>query len=365
MTSLAEFFAAERVAGRPLVAAFVVATEGSTYRKPGALMLFSAAGTRCGLLSGGCLEADIQEHALRLLTEGARATTRSYDSRGSDDPIWGLGLGCEGLMRILLLRVDASTGYEPLRFLLESAEGRDRGASAIVVSATTKGAHFAGAFWNWHERRGARAGTPAAVTAACRGRATRGGASLQRVALDGQDVELFVTSVERRPSLLLCGAGPDALPVAAMAGSLGWRVTLVDHRPAYVEPGRFGPDQVVQRVDADRLGESLDLAAFDAAVVMSHHLVADGHYLAQLAPSPIPYIGLLGPAARRERLYAEIGDERTQLLRLRLRAPVGLDLGGRTPEEIALSIVAEIQAALNGRRGLPFSALHHGTFSPV
>jgi xanthine dehydrogenase accessory factor len=365
VTSLAEFFAAERAAGRPLVAAFVVATEGSTYRKPGALMLFSAGGTRCGLLSGGCLEADIQEHALRLLTEGARAATRSYDSRGSDDPIWGLGLGCEGLMRILLLRVDASTGYEPLRFLLESAEGRDRGASAIVVSATTKGAHFPGAFWNWHERRGARAGTPAAVTAAGRSRATRGGASLQRVVLDGQDVELFVTAVERRPALLLCGAGPDAVPVASLASGLGWRVTLVDHRPAYVDPARFAPAQQLFRVDADRLGESIELGAFDAAVVMSHHLVADGHYLAQLADAPIPYVGLLGPAARRERLYAEIGPEATQKLRPRLRAPVGLDLGGRTPEAIALSIVAEIQAVLNDRRGQPFSAPHQGTFSPV
>jgi xanthine dehydrogenase accessory factor len=98
---------------------------------------------------------------------------------------------------------------------------------------------------------------------------------------------------------------------------------------------------------------------------MSHHLVADGHYLAQLAGASIPYVGLLGPAARRERLFAEIGDEATQMLRPRLRAPVGLDLGGRTPEAIALSIVAEIQAALNGRRGLPFSAPHQGTFSPV
>ena len=121
---------------------------------------------------------------------------------------------------------------------------------------------------------------------------------------------------------------------------------------------------VVLEVDIAALGQTVDLHRIDAAVVMSHHLTADGRYLGVLAESSIPYIGLLGPAARRERLAAELG-ERAARLRPRLYAPVGLDLGGRTPEAIALSIVAEIQAFLNGRRGAPFSANHQGSFSPV
>ncbi|MEY3138092.1 MAG: hypothetical protein RL580_1824, partial [Pseudomonadota bacterium] len=122
--TLADFFERERRAGRALVAAFIIGTEGSTYRKCGALMLFSAGAERCGLLSGGCLEGDLQDHALRLLASGERCAVRSYDSRGSDDPVWGLGLGCEGLMRVLLLKVDEHGGYEPLASLLRASESR-------------------------------------------------------------------------------------------------------------------------------------------------------------------------------------------------------------------------------------------------
>jgi xanthine dehydrogenase accessory factor len=174
---------------------------------------------------------------------------------------------------------------------------------------------------------------------------------------------LFVAQVARAPRVLICGAGPDVEPVVAWGAALGWHLSIVDHRPAYVDAARFPAARAVRRLDADELAHTLDLSCFDAAVVMSHHLIADGQYLAALAPTPIPYVGLLGPAARRERLFAEIGAAATAALRPRLRAPVGLDLGGRTPEAIALSIVAEVQAALHGRQGEPFS-MHLGQPNP-
>lgn len=296
------FLARARAAGEPLVAAFIVETQGSTYRKPGTLMLFDAGTGRCGLLSGGCLEGDLHDHARALLQSGERCLERSYDSRGSDDPIWGLGLGCEGLMRVLLLRVDAAHDYEPVATLIAAAR----------------------------ERRSAS------------------------VSIQNERGETFVVHAERTPTLLICGAGPDAEPVCAFAAALGWRVTLVDHRPAYVDAARFPGAERVLRVDAESLASAVTLAEFDAAIVMSHHLVADGRYLSALADCDIGYVGLLGPAARRERLFAELGD-RAGRLRPRLRAPVGLDLGGRSPEAIALSIVAEVQAVLHGRAGAPFS----------
>ena len=336
-----EFFARERAAGRPLVAAVVIATIGSTYRKPGALMLFAASGERAGLLSGGCLEGDLGQRAQALLASDRRLELASYDSRSSDDPIWGLGLGCEGLMQILLLRVDADTGYEPLALLARlDAEGA-AGSYAIALS---EGHPTVPAGAVWIGDRGLEAG-------------------LASTTEDGQPLGLFVAQVSRAPMVLLCGAGPDAEPVVAWGASLGWHVTVVDHRPAYIEPARFPAARAVQRLDADDLGRELDLARFDAAVVMSHHLVADGRYLGELARSQVPYVGLLGPAARRERLFAELGAELSAALRPRLRAPVGLDLGGRTPEAIALSIVAEIQATLHDRRGEPFSD-HQGTMLP-
>lgn len=312
-----EFFEKERRAENPLVAAFVIATQGSTYRKPGATMLFSVAGERCGLLSGGCLEGDLQDHALDLLRGKTRTFVKTYDSRGSDDPIWGLGLGCEGLMQVLLLRVDASCGYEPLASLFEAARSRKPAACAINIDT----------------------GEVTSVLAS-------------KTSLIG---EIFTITAERVPSLLICGAGPDAEPVASLASMLGWSVTVVDHRPAYVDAKRFVRKVRLLQVDAGDLHQHVTLEDFDAAVVMSHHLVADGQYLGVLANSSVPYVGLLGPAARRERLFAELGETATAL-RPRLRAPVGLDLGGRTPEAIALSIVAEIQAVLHGRDGAAFSA---------
>ena len=330
-----EFLDRETAAGHRLVAAFVIATEGSTYRKPGASMLLSSSGARCGLLSGGCLEGDLHEHAQRLLADDDRIVERRYDGRGSDDPVWGLGLGCEGAMRILLWRLDTGSSLTLLRGWLSAAIRREPALLEIDLSngdgALSMGSALGG---------DADSSSPSGVLPP--GRATL---------RDGS----FAVAAARVPALLLCGAGPDAEPVVRMASQVGWQVTVVDHRPAYVEAARFQDAIRVATVDAADPGAVVALDGFDAAVVMSHNLVADGRYLAALAVSDIPYVGLLGPAARRERLYAELGPL-AERLRPRLRAPVGLDLGGTSPEAIALSIVAELQASLHGRSGAPFSA---------
>lgn len=330
-----EFLDRETAAGHRLVAAFVIATEGSTYRKPGAVMLLSSSGARCGLLSGGCLEGDLHEHAQRLLTGDDRILERHYDGRGSDDPVWGLGLGCEGAMRILLWRLEAGSSLTLLRGWLSTAIRREPALLEIDL-ASGDGALSIGSALDGDADR------PSSVGALPPGRATL---------RDGS----FAVAAARAPALLLCGAGPDAEPVVRMASQVGWQVTVVDHRPAYVEAARFPGAVRVVTVDAADPGAVVALDGFDAAVVMSHNLVADGRYLAALAVSDIPYVGLLGPAARRERLYAELGSL-AEALRPRLRAPVGLDLGGATPEAIALSIVAELQASLHGRSGTLFSA---------
>jgi len=311
-----EFFEAERAAQRPLVAAFVISTEGSTYRKPGAFMLFSVSGYQCGLLSGGCLEGDLQDHALQLLSGSGRSLVRHYDSRGSDDTIWGLGLGCEGAMDILLLRIDSSNGYQPLAGLFEADD--DQGKAAFDINVKT------------------------------------GVVSVSINIETTLSNDVFTIASEKTTRLLLCGAGPDAEPVVTLAHLLGWRVTAVDHRPAYLDARRFDLRTRLLHTDGFSLPKDFRFDDFDAAIVMSHHLTADEQYLRMLADTGISYIGLLGPLARRERLFASLGSVAKKLVP-RLRAPIGLDLGARTPEEIALSIVAEIQAALNHREGAPFS----------
>jgi xanthine dehydrogenase accessory factor len=173
---------------------------------------------------------------------------------------------------------------------------------------------------------------------------------LVHVALDGAESTVLLAVAETVPRLLVLGAGLDAAPVVRFGSELGWRCTVADHRPGYLERGDLGEAATTLCVRAETLGDDLDLDAFDAAIVMSHHLATDEHYLAALAGSGVSYVGLLGPPARRRRLMEALG-ERAGPLEGRLHGPAGLDLGGRGPAAIALSIVAEVHAHLAGRRG--------------
>jgi len=154
---------------------------------------------------------------------------------------------------------------------------------------------------------------------------------------------VFALPLSLPPKLLLLGAGPDAAPVVDFAARLSWRVTLVDHRPAYADATHFPGAERVVHARPEELLSIADPSHFSAAVVMSHHLPSDLEYLRALAATRVPYIGLLGPAVRRERLLADLEGD-AEKIRQRLHAPVGLPIGGRSPESIALAIVAEIHA---------------------
>jgi len=145
--------------------------------------------------------------------------------------------------------------------------------------------------------------------------------------------------------LLLLGAGLDAIPLARLADEIGWSCTIVDHRPAYVDHSGFPGEFEKHCVEPAQLAATVELDTFDCAVVMSHHLASDREYLRQLADTNISYVGLLGPVARKKRLLSEL-DELGVQMRTQLHGPAGLDLGGRGPEAIALSIVAQMQQVL-------------------
>jgi xanthine dehydrogenase accessory factor len=276
----------------------------------------------------------------------------SYDLRSTTDQLFGLGAGCEGAMDILLARLGPEDGWQPMPLLVDARRhGRTTRLAFVFASGETgiaPGLTFpvgqdAPATAQADPRVRELAEAAAGVNPPATFRAPR------------RDVELFVAEFAPPPRVLLLGGGPDARPVATLGEFLGWHVTVVDHRATYLAPGRFpGATRLVESSAAD-LAAAVDLSAFVAAVVMSHHLDSDRLYLQTLASSSVPYVGLLGPPARRERLLADLGAH-AENLRPRLRAPVGLDIGGRTPESIALSIVGEIHAVLGGRAGQPFSA---------
>lgn len=340
--SLDEFFRKQRDRNEPLVLATVIETIGSTYRKAGAQMLIAADGSAAGLLSGGCLEADLVERARKVLDTG-QAAIAEYDTRSSDDIIWGIGLGCEGAMRILLQRLDRDNGYQPFAFQ-EQCRSQYRRGSIALVAATDNAAHALGTAY--------RSDDQAALPPAIRDALTDDSPGVRSLASEG--ATFLIAPVELPLKLLLLGAGPDAMPLVEIAGLMGWHVTVLDHRPAYALADRFPRARRVELNAASALQGTLQHERFDAAVVMSHHLTSDQAYLAALADTSIQYVGLLGPAPRRARLMAEIGSKAGSLSS-RLYGPIGLDIGARTPETIALAIVAEIQAVLAQRPGGSFS----------
>lgn len=360
---LLPLFERERACGAPLVLATVVHTAGPTYTKPGAQMLIASSGEYAGLLSGGCLEGDLSERAKRVLASGA-AEVVHYDSRSEDDLLFGLGSGCEGAMDILLQRVDATTAWQPLLRLAEAwAARRPQRLLLIARSAMHPPSEHsnlgAGIFLEDGEPFGRLSGASADALRhlAKRLPSARDNRMLER-ALPGVDLLLLRQSAP--PRVLLLGAGPDALPVAQLITFLGWSLTVVDHRGHYAQAARFERADSVLDGGPGALSGLLqrDDARFDAAIVMSHHLLTDLAYLRVLASSETPYVGLLGPASRRDRLLQELGTAAAGL-QPRLRAPVGLDLGAASPEAIALAIVAEIQGFLAGDATLgPLSALN-------
>lgn len=301
----------ERAAGRAFVLAIVIGTAGSTYRKVGASMVIASDGEFAGLLSGGCLEGDLAAHAQRVIDTGAAQLVR-YDMRGPDDLLFGLGSGCEGAMDILLTRVGPHEGWEPFDSLVRPHQVSRLRA---IIAARAGAGHALGSLRL----------DPGSILAA-------------------HEVEVLIAPPRQ---VLVLGGGPDVAPLVDFASTLSWQVTVADHRSAYIDHPRLG--RATQRICvpaaslAKALAATLSIDAYDAAIVMSHHLASDLDYLRQLAGTPIRYVGLLGPPHRRERLLSDLGDTAASSLRPRLHAPVGLDLGARSPETIALSIAAEVQ----------------------
>jgi len=345
--NLLEFFRERTSDGQALVLATVYETIGSTYSKAGGQMLIDSAGNFCGMLSGGCLEGDLVERARRVIETGA-AETASYEL-GADDELWGLGVGCDGTMRVLLQPLTAQAAYQPFAAIADIVDRGETATIAIVIGAESPAISIGASILLQGESRicfGTTDDLADAVERVFAGGATATSGTVETTL--GNCVVL-VTRIAPAPALLVLGAGLDAEPVVRIAHELGWRCTVCDHRPAYIESRRVPAKVSMLSFPVDELAQRVMLDDFDLAIVMSHHLASDRAYLRQLAAADIGYIGLLGPRGRRDRLIGELGDA-ADALRGRLHGPAGIDLGGRGPGPIALSIVAEMQQFLGQRR---------------
>lgn len=324
-------------AGERVALCTVVAVEGSAYRGPGAKLLVGPTIPLRGGLSGGCLEADAREVALEALDTG-HAHIRRYDT--SEDTIWGLGLGCEGIIDVFVQPVNPELTAVWSR-VAELLKGDDAFVLTTVIEGPATGRSLV-----IHGGRATGATGVEQLDEQLVQLAHDRLADRQSRLVDVDGCTVFFDVLLPPPRLVIIGAGNDASPLARAAAAVGFRITVVDHRPAYLAAERF-PDasRLVQAAPEDDTGPlALDRDCF--AVVMNHALERDRAWIRALLESPVLYIGVLGPRARVDRILEELGWDALD----RVFGPVGLDLGANGPEQIAVSVLAEILAVRANRK---------------
>jgi xanthine dehydrogenase accessory factor len=300
--------------------ATVVRTVGSAYRRAGAKLLILESGETIGAVSGGCLEADVREVA-RGVIETGRPVLRHYDAGDDDDLIGSLGMSCNGQVDIFIQ--PATTG--PLAWVTESLDQLLEGDMPITIATVV-------------------AGTDVGCTTVVRlaGPLAHGSSHLHPVA----DRHVFIETLLPPPHVVICGAGADAIPLVAYCADAGFRVTVLDHREGLLQPSLFPKAARRAVAHADDPEMVLPPPSRSLAVVKTHSFAHDRDWTRLLLGIGVPYVGVLGPKERTERILRDIGDDDHE----RVFGPVGLDIGADGPRQIAISIVAELLAFVSKRQ---------------
>lgn len=333
------------VSPQKLVIATIVKVEGSTYRRPGARMLITENGDITGTVSGGCLEEDIKEKACVIFkTEKTQLIT--YDMMSDEDIVWGLGLGCNGIVQVLLQCIHSSKIPVELQYAIDCYEQEKVGFIAIRFSNSNNKSLGATTCYNkqnisdiWKKilnkyptilQKNQKSKIIQLTIKECR-------------------EEILIEKIIPM-SLLIFGAGFDAIPLANIAKKLGWKVTIFDHRETYLNLQRFpSANKRILAHPQDKYQHSFNKNQY--AVIMTHNYHHDLEILKQLSTTSLTYIGMLGPKKRTNKIIADIEKNNPKLPQEKIYGPIGLDIGSETPEEIALAIVAEILAMKNNKNG--------------
>lgn len=312
-------------------------------------MLILPDGRRIGALSGGCLESDVAERARQVMAGGEPCLVE-YNAKTGFDVVEEMG--CRGALSILVERVSRPETTGSLQFLADCIRHRYVGVLATVFRVEGSlnvevGQRLACSLNEVLCGIENTALCEAVKHDACEAAVTKR-SFVKNYTLSEGTVEVFLEVIQPPLSLTILGAGDDAIPLARFASLLGWQTTLLDHRPAFATLDRFPMADRLLPGCPDAALDSLALDERSAVVLMSHNYEQDRAFLNRLVSANVPYIGILGPVKRTDRLLNDIradGIFLSEDFLARLHSPAGLDIGSETPEEIALSIVSEIQAA--------------------
>ncbi|HZH91621.1 MAG TPA: XdhC family protein [Pyrinomonadaceae bacterium] len=355
--------------GERCALATVVSVEGSSYRRPGARMLVCEGGTSTGTISAGCLEGDVIEHAKRVMRAGAAVLVEYDTASTSDEMAWGLGLGCNGIVRVLVEPLAPASLY--VEALRRSCEAHTDVAPVSVATvyqhtppepaAATARIEIGARLFIYGDgdigRENLSDRAAAMLESEARALSPEGGTCATRVIdADGGVLKVFVETLLPPVPLVIFGAGQDVLPILELARGLGWQTEVVDPQARPASRARFATADKVTLARPEHTCAEVDITPRTLALLMSHNYSHDLALLRFLLSSPARYIGVMGPRKRTERMLSELAaNEDAPLLEeaglARLHSPAGLDIGANAPAEIALSIIAEMRAVLDGRRG--------------
>ena len=349
MQDLREIAAALGSLEEPAVLATLVRVKGSSYRKAGARMVFRAGGAQTGVISAGCLEADLKARIHAVLSQG-EPQVAAFDLGSDLDLVWGTGMGCQGKVDVLLEAVPPGAPAAWMSLCVQLLEARRTGVLATVFGARGTPVHAkVGDRFVLDDRALGLLPPPGpfadTLLPAMRQAQARGVAESRALPSGSGELDVLLEPILPPYALWIFGAGEHARPLARLAKALGWFLGIVDHRPALATPERFPEADRIVVGHPPACFEGLPFDARSAALVVSHVYEKDRQAVAMLLQQPLGYLGLQGNRIRSARLLQELQDAGLVLTEAQqqiMHFPAGLDLGAESPEGIALSMLAEV-----------------------
>ncbi len=337
-------------ASRQAALATVVNVDGSSYRSPGARMLITDDGKWVGSISGGCLEGDALRKA-RLVMSSKQPMTVTYDTREESNQNLGISLGCNGVIDVLI--EPFSENYLPMQFFEPIIHRNEPVAMATVF----RGEIGVGEKM-WSDASGIIQSTITDSTLKeqlqfhLKEVFQRKKSFVHKMVTSSMEAEVFLEWIQPSVSILIFGGGFDARPVSQLAKTLGWEVQVTDECVAHIAPIFFPGVDKLSLCQRDFIDRDFQITNYTACVLMSHNYEYDRDVLKKVIHSPAPYIGILGPRKRFDKMQEEFrkgGLELSHEQLARIHSPIGLDIGAEAADEIAVSIIAEIQSVFAKR----------------
>jgi xanthine dehydrogenase accessory factor len=367
LQDIVKAFDRAKKAGKQTALATVVHVEGSSYRRAGARMMVTDDGQLTGAISGGCLEGDALRKA-RLVMAQQKPMLVTYDTTDEDDAKLGVGLGCNGIIHILIEPIDPSSSNNPIALFKQFLSKRKPVVLITIFTLNDKQATQPGTCALMNKDEQVTGAFPDSVIEDAvlidAKDVLKNGNSVTKTYIYEDRFTCFIELLQPAVSLIIVGAGNDAIPLTQLAAVLGWQITVIDGRANYIVPERFPlADKLIVTKPDDALSK-LSLDDRTVFVLMTHNYNYDIAMLKRLLPLQLPYIGALGPKKRINRILDELREEGINITDERLKSiygPAGLDVGSENSEEIALSIISEIQSVLTKRNGssLRYKAANH------